>query len=136
MVDINGDGIWTFTFPSPGPNGPSRKHGPTLLFINNGDHTSPSPPHGTVSPIQSFTTHAVFLDYNGDGHLDLFLLNNSPDDFARGEAEHPPASAARASQLQRAVPQQRRRHVTNVSRDRDTTGVRIWARRGRRRLER
>ena len=32
----------------------------------------------------------MFLDYNGDGYLDLFLLNNSPQDFARGAADlHP-----------------------------------------------
>src|SRR3989442_1507467 len=37
-----------------------------------------------------YTTHAVFLDYDGDGDLDLFLLNNSPKDFARGAADtHP-----------------------------------------------
>ena len=32
----------------------------------------------------------MFLDYNGDGCLDLFVLNNSPQDFSRADvASHP-----------------------------------------------
>src|SRR2546429_7722947 len=59
-------------------------------FINNrdGTFTEAAARYGIADT--GFTTHAVFFDYNGDGYLDLFLLNNSPQDFARGAADtHP-----------------------------------------------
>src|SRR6266478_5875382 len=54
-----------------------------LLFINNGDHTFTEAAARYGIADTGFTTHAVFLDYNGDGYLDLFLLNDSPKDFVR-----------------------------------------------------
>src|SRR5207245_4831382 len=41
-----------------------------------------------------FSQQAVFFDYDRDGDLDLFLLNNSPRDFARGIPLDPGASGA------------------------------------------
>ena len=52
--------------------------------------TSPSAPRSTASPTTGFTTHAAFLDYDGDGCLDLFVLNNSPSDFTRGDVASMP----------------------------------------------
>jgi hypothetical protein len=43
------------------------------------------------------TTHAVFFDYDGDRDLDLFLLGNSPQDFARSQLELHPAGVRRQS---------------------------------------
>src|SRR6266581_404361 len=64
--------------------------GATMVdIINNGDHTFTEAAARYGIADTSFTTHAVFLDYNGDGYLDLFLLNNSPDDFTRGEEARP-----------------------------------------------
>src|SRR3989475_1627128 len=91
MVDINNDGLLdiyvSVSGPGAGSNGVDRAN---LLFINNGDHTFTEAAHQYGIADTGFTTHAVFLDYNGDGYLDLFLLNNSPKDFARGAADANP----------------------------------------------
>src|SRR5438309_182426 len=84
MVDINNDGyldIYVSVSGPPWSRGESRAN---LLFINNkdGTFTEAAAKYGIADT--GFTTHAVFFDYNGDGFLDLFLLNNSPQDFARG----------------------------------------------------
>src|SRR5256712_455270 len=90
MVDINNDGyldIYVSVSGSERSKGADRAN---LLFINNGDHTFTEAAAKYGIADTGFTTHAVFLDYNGDGYLDLFLLNNSPQDFARGAADaHP-----------------------------------------------
>src|SRR5947209_14553741 len=90
MVDINNDGyldIYVSVSGPPWSRGESRAN---LLFINNrdGTFTEAAAKYGIADT--GFTTHAVFFDYNGDGFLDLFLLNNSPQDFARGATDaHP-----------------------------------------------
>src|SRR6266545_6043019 len=93
MVDINNDGYLdiyvSVSGPGAGANGADRAN---LLFINNGYHTFTEAARQYGIADTGFTTHAVFLDYNGDGYLDLFLLNNSPEDFGRGEAERPAGS--------------------------------------------
>ena len=89
MVDINGDGYLDIYVSVSGPAWSKPEERANLLFINNGDHTFTESAARYGIADTGFTTHAVFLDYNGDGYLDLFLLNNSPDDFARGEAEYP-----------------------------------------------
>jgi len=91
MVDINDDGYLdiyvSVSAPGGGGKGADRAN---LLFINNGNGTFTEAARAYGIADTSYTTHAVFLDYNHDGFLDLFLLNNSPRDFARGAAdEHP-----------------------------------------------
>src|SRR3989441_4678965 len=90
MVDINNDGYLDIYVSVSGPEWSKPEERANLLFINNGDRTFTEAAARYGIDDTSFTTHAVFLDYNGDGYLDLFLLNNSPDDFGRGEAERPP----------------------------------------------
>jgi len=91
MVDINNDGYLDIYVSVSAPGGRSKgADRANLLFINNGDgtFTEAAAKYGIADT--GYTTHAVFLDYNGDGYLDLFLLNNSPRDFARGAADtHP-----------------------------------------------
>src|SRR5712692_10464220 len=90
MVDINNDGYLDIYVSCSGPEWSKGKDRANLLFINNGDgtFTEAAAQYGIADT--GFTTHAVFFDYNGDGCLDLFLLNNSPKDFARGAADtHP-----------------------------------------------
>src|SRR2546422_522045 len=90
MVDINNGGYLDIYVSVSGPEWSKPEERANLLFINNGDRTFAEAAARYGIDDTSFTTHAVFLDYNGDGYLDLFLLNNSPDDFGRGEAERPP----------------------------------------------
>ena len=84
MVDINNDGYLDIYVSVSGPPWSKPEDRANLLFINNkdGTFTEEAARYGIAD--QGFTTHAVFLDYNGDGCLDLFLLNNSPQDFSRG----------------------------------------------------
>src|SRR6058998_1905661 len=90
MVDINNDGYLDIYVSVSGPEWSNGADRANLLFINNGDHTFTEAAARYGIADTGFTTHAVFLDYNGDGYLDLFLLNNSPKDFARGAADtHP-----------------------------------------------
>src|SRR5881398_975650 len=90
MVDINDDGYLDIYVSVSGPPWSKPEDRANLLFINNGDHTFTEAAARYGIADTGFTTHAVFLDYNRDGCLDLFLLNNSPKDFARGIADtHP-----------------------------------------------
>ena len=90
MVDINGDGyldIYVSVSGHPWSTGAERAN---QLFINNHDRTFTEAAAKFGIADTSFTTHAAFLDYDRDGCLDLFLLNNSPRDFARGDVSmHP-----------------------------------------------
>jgi len=82
MVDINGDGYLDIYVSVSGQQWSRGIQRANLLFVNNrnGTFTEAAAQYGIADT--SFTTHAVFLDYNKDGCLDLFLLNNSPKDFS------------------------------------------------------
>src|SRR5881628_3644201 len=106
MVDINNDGYLDIYVSVSGPEWSTGKQRANLLFLNNGNRTFTERAAQYGIADTGFTTHAVFLDYNRDGYLDLFLLSNSPQDFARGEANRHPAgmrsmSAASYDQLYR-----------------------------------
>src|SRR2546430_1127453 len=83
MVDINNDGYLDIYVSVSGPPWSKPEERANLLFINNGDHTFTEAAAKYGIADTGFTTHAVFVDYNGDGYLDLFLLNDSPKDFVR-----------------------------------------------------
>src|SRR5438045_8293723 len=89
MVDINNDGyldIYVSVSVPPWSTPEQRKN---LLFINNRNHTFTESAELYGIADSNFTTHAVFLDYDNDGCLDLFLLNNSPKHCTRGVSSHP-----------------------------------------------
>ncbi len=90
MVDINDDGYLDIYVCVSGPGGSKGKDRANLLFINNGDHTFTEAAARYGIADTGFSTNAAFFDYDGDGDLDLFLLNNSPKDFARGAADSHP----------------------------------------------
>ena len=89
MVDINNDGYLDIYVSVSGPGWSKSEDRANLLFVNNGNHTftEAAAQYGVADT--GFTTHAAFLDYDRDGCLDLFLLNNSPGDFSRGVSSHP-----------------------------------------------
>ena len=90
MVDINGDGYLDIYVSVSGPEWSKGKDRANLLFINNKNRTFTEAAEQYGIADTGFTTHAAFLDYDKDGCLDLFLLNNSPKDFTRGDiSTHP-----------------------------------------------
>jgi hypothetical protein len=90
MVDINDDGFLDIYVSVSGPPWTPAAQRANLLFINNGDGTFTEEAERYGVADSDFTTQAAFLDYDGDGYLDLFLLGDSPHDFGRGAAEiHP-----------------------------------------------
>ena len=91
MVDINGDGLLDIYVSVSGPERVRAADRANLLFVNNGNHTFTEQAAKYGIADTGFTTHAAFLDYDRDGCLDLFVLNNSPRDFTRGVASHPTA---------------------------------------------
>ena len=75
FADVNGDG-WTdiYVCNSGNVEGDERHN---ELYINNGDLTfsEQAAEYGINDP--GYSTHGAFFDYDGDGDLDLYLLNNS-----------------------------------------------------------
>ena len=75
LADVNADGFLDiYVCYSGDPSGASRKN---ELYINNKNltFTESSSQYGLDD--DGFTTHAAFFDYDGDGDLDCFVLNNS-----------------------------------------------------------
>jgi hypothetical protein len=122
MVDINGDGLLDIYVSVSGPGAEHSKpqDRANLLFVNNGNRTFTEEAERYGIADTGFTTHAAFLDYDRDGCLDLFLLENSPKDFTRGVSSHPIAgrdsTPGSFNQLyHNDCPNGKTGHFTNVS---------------------
>lgn len=75
MVDINSDGLLDIYVCNAGSvEGDDQEN---ELFINNGDGTFAEKAKEYNLADSGFTTHAAFFDYDGDGDLDVYILNNS-----------------------------------------------------------
>ena len=75
MVDINSDGfIDIYVCNSGDLNGENKQN---ELFINNGDQTFKEMAADYNLDDKGFSTHASFFDYDKDGDLDVYILNNS-----------------------------------------------------------
>ena len=75
IVDVNGDGYSDIYVCNSGDIAGDNKQ--NELFINNGDLTFSEQAETYNLADKGFSTHAAFLDYDKDGDLDLYLLNNS-----------------------------------------------------------
>ncbi|MGF1669273.1 MAG: FG-GAP repeat domain-containing protein, partial [Balneolaceae bacterium] len=77
FVDINGNGLLDIYVTNSGEVEEDQRR--NELFINNGDltFTEMAAEYGLDDP--GYSIHAVFFDYNGDGLLDMYLLNNSDE---------------------------------------------------------
>ncbi|WP_353723206.1 VCBS repeat-containing protein [Dyadobacter sp. 676] len=76
MVDINADGLLDIYVCNAGYRKFVNKQGNTL-YINNGDLTFTESAEKYGLNEMGYTTHAAFFDYDLDGDLDAYILNNS-----------------------------------------------------------
>src|SRR4030095_1664700 len=75
MADVNGDGFLDIYVCNSGDvQGNNRKN---ELFINNGNLTFSEKGKQYNLDNEGFSTHAAFFDYDQDGDLDCYILNNS-----------------------------------------------------------
>jgi len=75
MADVNGDGwLDIYVCNSGRLEGDDKKN---ELFINNGNGTFNESAEEYGVADQGYSTHAAFFDYDLDGDLDMYLLNNS-----------------------------------------------------------
>jgi hypothetical protein len=88
MVDVNGDGYIDIYIGQSG-NTDDRSKMENLLFINNQNNTFTEKGTEFGVNLNKRTTHSVFLDYDNDGDLDLYVLNhpliNSNHSFSNKE---------------------------------------------------
>jgi hypothetical protein len=75
MADVNGDGFLDIYVCNSGDIKGDNKQ--NELYINNGNltFTEKAAEYGIAD--KGYSTHAAFFDYDHDGDLDMFLLNNS-----------------------------------------------------------
>lgn len=76
MADVNGDGLLDIYVCNSGniDGGANKKN---ELFLNQGDLTFREVAEEYGVADRGYTTHAAFFDYDNDGDLDLYILNNS-----------------------------------------------------------
>ena len=75
MADVNGDGFLDIYVCNSGDISGDNKQ--NELFINQGNGTFKEEAEAYGLADKGFSTHAVFFDYDKDGDLDAYLLNNS-----------------------------------------------------------
>ena len=81
MADVNGDGWLDIYVCNSGDVTGDKKE--NELYINNGDLTFSEHAADYGLNDDGFSTHASFFDYDRDGDLDMYLVNNSFKDPSR-----------------------------------------------------
>ncbi len=76
FADVNGDGWLDIYVCSSGHMGTGNRK--NKLYINNHDLTFTEEGAKYGLDISGYTTQVSFFDYDGDGDLDCFMINNSP----------------------------------------------------------
>ena len=81
LADVNGDGRLDIYVCRAGSGDPRSRS--NQLWINEGNAGDSTPrfkemAHEYGVADEGYTTHAAFVDYDRDGDLDLFIINNSP----------------------------------------------------------
>jgi len=74
MADVNGDGRLDIYVSGVNYRG---MQGRNVLYINNGDGTFTDRAEEYGLAFAGYSTQAAFFDYDGDGDLDMYLLNSS-----------------------------------------------------------
>ena len=82
FVDINGDGWLDIYVCRAGLT--NKDFRSNLLFINNKDNTFTERAAEYGIADIGYSTQASFFDYDKDGDLDLFVINESSPDYSRG----------------------------------------------------
>ena len=85
MADVNGDGRLDIYVS--GVNYLTQR-GHNVLYINNGDGTFTDRTKEYGLDFEGYSTQAVFFDYDGDGDLDMYLLNHSTHGELAGATSH------------------------------------------------
>jgi len=102
MADVNGDGLQDiYVCNSGNARGDNKQN---ELFINQGDGTFREMAEAYGLADQGYSTHAVFFDYDKDGDLDCYMLNNSYQaigSFNLRKNERPVRDAAGGDKLYR-----------------------------------
>lgn len=75
VADINNDGFDDIYVCATGSKDPEKRR--NRLYINNGNLTFSEQAKDYGLADTSFSTQAAFLDYDGDGDLDMYLLNHA-----------------------------------------------------------
>jgi len=75
VADVNGDGLLDIYVCYSGDEIAEKRA--NQLFINNGNLTFTDKAKAMGVADIGYTTNAAFFDYDGDGDLDLFVLNNN-----------------------------------------------------------
>lgn len=75
IADVNGDGYQDIYLCKSGPPSGNRRY--NELFINNGDLTFSERSKEYGLDFTGLSVHAAFFDFDKDGDLDCYLLNNS-----------------------------------------------------------
>lgn len=114
LVDINADGWFDIYVCRSGLA--EEKERTNLLYINNHDLTFTESAAKFGLNQAGYSTQAAFFDYDRDGDLDMFLINQSAPEFSRGYIDYiETRSQAADSIMANALFRNDEGHFLNVS---------------------